>query len=165
MTEQTSVAQAVQRLAEPVASDLGLELVHVVYQHEPEGWVLRLLIERKEGRVTVEDCRRLSRDLADLLDVEDPIPSAYRLEVSSPGLDRPLVKETDFDRFAGRKITLRTHQPMDGRKKFTGLLIGRKQGRIELEIDGTRLAFDPATIAKANLVPEIDGFPSRPGNC
>lgn len=153
------IAEQIERLAGPVALDLGLELVQVQYRREAGGWVLRLLIDR-DGGVKVEDCKRLSRELGDVLDVEDPIPTPYRLEVSSPGLDRPLVKPEDFQRFAGQRIVLQTEAPISGRKKFTGELVGLRDGVVLIEVDGTRYEIEQAGIATANLVPDIGGLTS-----
>jgi len=140
------IAEQIERLAGPVALDLGLELVQVQY--------------RRDGGVKVEDCKRLSRELGDVLDVEDPIPTPYRLEVSSPGLDRPLVKPEDFQRFAGQRIVLQTEAPISGRKKFTGELVGLRDGVVLIEVDGTRYEIEQAGIATANLVPDIGGLTS-----
>ena len=110
MPDNRRIAAEVERLAAPVAAFLGLDIVQVTYRRESHGWVLRLLIERagEEGGVQVGDCQRLSRELGDVLDVEDPVPTQYRLEVSSPGLDRPLVKPVDFERFSGWRVRRRT---------------------------------------------------------
>ena len=158
------VSQEVENLIEPLTSSLGLELVQVVYRREADGWILRILIDRQQGSVNVEDCKQLSHELSDLLDVEDPIPTAYRLEVSSPGLDRPLVKLSDFDRFSGQQVKLKTKCMVHDRKKFSGTLVGVSDQQVVLEVDGKRIEIDHASIAAANLVPQIEGFPSRRGD-
>ena len=153
------IAERITGLVTPVAEMLGLEIVSVVYRREAEGFVLRIFIDRPEG-VTLNDCTSLSRELSAILDVEDPIPSAYRLEVSSPGLDRPLVKPGDFDRFAGREITLKTDVPQAGeRRNFRGLLVGTREQFVLIEVDGVRYEIEYAQIARANLVPEIGESP------
>jgi len=93
-----------------VGTRYGLELVQVQYRREDHGWVLRILVDRPGG-VSVDECGEFSREVSDLLDVEDLIDNSYNLEVSSPGLDRPLIKPEDFERFAGREITLKTTSP------------------------------------------------------
>lgn len=162
MPDNRRIAAEVERLAAPVAAFLGLDIVQVTYRREAHGWVLRVLIERsgEEGGVQVGDCQRLSRELGDVLDVEDPIPTQYRLEVSSPGLDRPLVKPADFQRFSGRRVRLRTSQPVAGQRNFSGVLCGLHDDRVELDLDGQRIEIERGQVAKANLVPEIDGAPS-----
>ncbi len=162
MPDNRRIAAEVERLAAPVAAFLGLDIVQVTYRRESHGWVLRLLIERtgEEGGVQVGDCQRLSRELGDVLDVEDPMPTQYRLEVSSPGLDRPLVKPVDFERFSGRRVRLRTSQPHDGQRNFSGVLRGLREDRVALDLDGHRIEIEREFVAQANLVPEIDGVPS-----
>ena len=158
------VSQEVENLIEPLTSSLGLELVQVVYRRETEGWVLRILVDRQNGSVNIDDCRQLSHELSDLLDVEDPIPTAYRLEVSSPGLDRPLVKLSDFDRFSGQQVKLKTKRMVHDRKSFSCTLVGVSEQQVVLEVNGERIEIDHASIAAANLVPQIEGFPSRRGD-
>jgi ribosome maturation factor RimP len=160
MSKSGNIASSFEAIAAPVAASLGLEIVQVLYLHEGGSWVVRILVDRPDGP-TIADCRKLSRELSDVLDVEDPTPSAYRLEVSSPGLDRPLVRVADFERFAGKRISLSTSRPVGERRKFKGELIGIEHGQIVVEVDGTRFEIEHALIDKANLVPEIEGFPSK----
>jgi ribosome maturation factor RimP len=146
--------QAVYELCAPVAESYGLELVQVQYRRESHGWVLRILVDQPGG-VTVDECGALSREVSDLLDVEDWIEGSYHLEVSSPGLDRPLTKPADFDRFAGREITLKTTLPVEGRKNFRGTLEGMKNEVVKLRVEGKRYELDWSLVLKANLVPEF----------
>ena len=113
--------ERIREMAEPIVSGMGLELVDVEYRFESGRWVLRLYID-KEGGVTLDDCTRVSRELGVVLDVEDPIPHSYNLEVSSPGLDRPLRRVSDFLRFKGRKVRVRCIEPVGGRSNFTGTI-------------------------------------------
>lgn len=113
--------QKVREMAEPIVSGMGLELVDVEFKLETGGWVLRLYIDR-EGGVTLDDCVKVSGELGVVLDVEDLIPHRYNLEVSSPGLDRPLKRLKDFLRFKGKKVRVRCFEPLGGRKNFTGLI-------------------------------------------
>jgi ribosome maturation factor RimP len=157
MTRATEeIEKVIWKLGEPVADSTGLELVQVQFRREANGWVLRVFIDREEG-ITVDDCAAFSRELSDLLDVEDLIEAAYHLEVSSPGLDRPLVKPEDFTRFSGREITLRTREPVAGRRNFKGLLGGLDGDSVLIDVDGERHKLAVALVERANLVPAWDG--------
>ena len=145
--------KAVFGLCEPVVESYGLELVQVQYRREDHGWVVRILVDR-DGGVTVDECGTLSREVSDLLDVEDIIDTAYNLEVSSPGLDRPLIKPEDFDRFAGREITIKTTRPVEGRSNFKGILKGIQDEVVKLQADGKNYKLEWALVKKANLVPD-----------
>ena len=112
---QTEIQRQVDELAEALVIAEGMELVDLEYRRQGPRWMLRLFIDKESG-VTIDDCANISRQLGDLLDAKDIIPQAYVLEVSSPGLNRPLKKKEDFSRFAGRKVQLRLVSPMDGRK-------------------------------------------------
>jgi ribosome maturation factor RimP len=127
-----AVAAEVRRLSEPVCAAEGVELVHVEYQREAGGRVLRLYIDRPGG-VTLDDCVHVSRQLGDLLDVQLETEGPYRLEVSSPGVERPLGLPADFDRFKGREATIRTVRPRDGRRQFKGVLEGMDDGDVVLQ--------------------------------
>jgi len=119
--ERAKVEDRVAPLAEKVAAREGCELVHVEYAHQSGRWILRLFIDRPEG-ITLEECSAVSRQMSAVLDVEDFIPHAYTLEVSSPGLDRPLRKGDDYRRFAGESVNIRTTAPVGGRRRFRGIL-------------------------------------------
>lgn len=157
-TEQ--LGDALVALMDPICKAHGVELVDVRFQRERGGAVIRLIIDREalehdEGSgVSLDDCTRVSRDASTALDVHDDlIPNtAYRLEVSSPGLERPLVKLADFERFAGRDIKVKTRQAINRRRRFQGRLLGVVDGRIELDQDGTVLHISHDDIAQANLV-------------
>ena len=120
--------------AEAVEAE-GYELVHVEYLPRGAASILRLYIDRPGG-VTVDDCQHVSRHVSVLLDVEDLIPHHYVLEVSSPGIERPLFKQSDYSRFAGKEIRLTTNEKIEGRKNFVGLLHGISEGVVELESEG-----------------------------
>ncbi len=119
-----------RRLVEPLIEEHGLELVHLDYHAGRKGH-LCLYID-KPGGVTISDCEALSRDLSDLLDAYDPIPQSYILEVSSPGVERPLTRESDFQRFQGEMVKVYTLEPVAGRKSFEGKLTTSGEGFIEL---------------------------------
>lgn len=145
------VMRLVQDLAEPMAGGFGLELVDVEYVREGDRNVLRLTID-KPGGVGHEDCQRLSEAVSDRLDEADPIPEAYYLEVSSPGVERPLKKDADFERFAGQEVRLHLFAAQDGRKDWQGILRGVEDGAVLLEIEGSLRRFPRDQISRAHLV-------------
>lgn len=149
------------RIAEPLVQDSGMELVCLQFRRENRGWVLRLYVDRPSGEVSLADCGALSRELSDVLDVEDPIDLPYRLEVSSPGLERPLTRSEHFQRFVGRRVKLHTTRAFGGRRHFSGKLewaAGRTIG-LSGEWGSVELVLDD--IERANLVAEI-GKPAAP---
>jgi ribosome maturation factor RimP len=140
-------------IIEPSLEGMGYELVRVLMQGRQQP-VLQIMAERKDGAaMTVEDCADISRQISALLDVDDPIEGAYSLEVSSPGIDRPLTRPKDFEAYAGFEAKLETAEPVDGRKRFRGKLLGLdEQGRVKLAAEGREWAV-PLTIVKgAKLV-------------
>ena len=116
-------AARVAALAEPVLAALGYRLVRVRISGFA-GCTVQIMAERPDGTMTIEDCEAASRALSPVLDVADPIEGAYRLEISSPGIDRPLVRRSDFDRYAGHVAQVEMHAPIDGRRRFRGELLG-----------------------------------------
>jgi ribosome maturation factor RimP len=155
--------ETLEKLVAPVCANEGVELVDVRLVTEG-GLVLRVLIDvlnaetlpQGVGGVTLEDCTRVSRALSPVLDDEansDLLPNHYRLEVSSPGIERPLVKPRDFERFAGRKAHVQTKHLVSERKNFTGTLVGLRDGLVVLRDDqGTDLDIPYSEIAKAHLI-------------
>jgi ribosome maturation factor RimP len=147
--------ERVREMARGILEFAGMELVHIEMKREPGGLFLRLFID-KEGGVTLDDCSRISRQLSAQLDLEDPIPQRYTLEVSSPGLDRPLFSDRDYERFAGRRIRVTTFAPVGGRRRFVGLLIGLEEGAVRLTLeDGQDVAIPRDNVAKARLEVEV----------
>ncbi len=144
-------AARVEELAAGVVQAQGLELVHVEFLPKGKPATLRLYID-KPGGVNVDDCRKASRHLSLLLEAEDFIEQQYILEVSSPGIERPLFKAEDYRRFSGKEIRLLTHDKVEGRKKFTGLLKGFSQGIVSLECQGGNYEIPLQKVKKANLV-------------
>jgi ribosome maturation factor RimP len=120
---EPGLSARVATIAEPVIEQLGYRLVRVKVS-AADGCTVQVMVERPDGTMVVEDCETVSRALSPVLDMADPIDKAYRLEVSSPGIDRPLVRKSDFDRYAGHLVKIETEIPIDGRKRFRGLLIG-----------------------------------------
>ena len=137
-------------LIEPVLVRLGYELVELEYAAGRSQAVVRLFIDTPAG-ITVDDCERVSRDVAALLDVDDPIPTAYTLEVSSPGFDRVLRIPAHFERFVGERVFVELKAPRAGRKRFTGLLQGVTATGIELEVDKQKVEVPFEEIGKARL--------------
>jgi len=143
----------IKKLASPVADSFGLELVDVEFVKEGNNWTLRVFIEDPEGETDLEDCEAVSRKLSDLLDEKDPIEQSYILEVSSPGLERPLKKKADFDRFRDRLVAIKTYAPIKGEKEFKGILLKREGEDIFIKNDQEdviKIPFDK--IASAHLV-------------
>jgi ribosome maturation factor RimP len=152
---QAAVAPRVEALAEPLARSLGLELVDVEYLREGPSWIVRVFID-KPGGVLLDDCSALSHALGAALDVDEVVGTAYSLEVSSPGLERRLKKPADFERFAGKRIKVKTFAPLGGgQKNFQGVLVGFADHQVEIEVDGKAVRIPLAAIAKAHLVVEI----------
>ncbi|MDD2234036.1 MAG: ribosome maturation factor RimP [Desulfitobacteriaceae bacterium] len=144
------VEQRVSVLAEPLIKEKGLELVDVEYMKEGAHWYLRLFID-KEGSVDIDDCTEVSHAVSELLDTSDVIPQSYILEVSSPGLERPLKKDEDFRRFQGKLITINTNKLYKGYQEFSGYLIGLENEEIILEYEGKRMAIPRCVVKKAQL--------------
>jgi len=147
-------------LVEPLLANLGYELVELELSTGHGAGMLRVYIDRAAGigieptGVGIEDCERVSREISALLDVHDPIPTAYRLEVSTPGLDRVLRTPAHFARFAGERVEIELAAPREGRRRFTGRLAQVGATGIELTVDGTQVPLAYTDIFRARLVPE-----------
>ena len=162
MRDEASVVEQVRSVAGRVAASYGLEIFDVQFRREAPGMILRVRIDRPgpaasaEESVSVEDCARVSRDLSAVLDVEDVVPTAYTLEVSSPGLDRPLRRPDDYRRFAGRRAKVVMHERVDGQGFFKGRLGGVDGAEVVIEADDGRTHRVPLNlIARANLEVEF----------
>ena len=154
MRDSRFVVQEVTGLLEPILEEMGFELVDVVFLSKQGRWVLQLFIDT-EGGVTIDDCARVSGEIGDLIDVRDILEHEYVLEVSSPGIDRPLKKQKDFYRACGRKVKIRTKEPVKGRQNFTGTLQSVKGNVITLDADGMIITLTVEELEKANLVYEF----------
>jgi len=130
----SKVTEQVEELALPVVQDLGLELVDIEFLKEGRDWFLRVYIDTPEGNIDIDQCAQVSERLSEELDRTDPIPQNYFLEVSSPGAERPLKKEEDFEKAVGRYIYVKTYEPVDGMKEFEGHLIANGPDVIEMQI-------------------------------
>lgn len=159
-----SIEARVQEIAERVAIDHGLELVHVEVAGPDNKPIVRVFIDKPQG-VTHDDCSEMSTHMGTILDVEDFIHAAYTLEVSSPGIERGLYKRTDYERFAGSNAKLKIRQPINGQRNFRGRLLGldgddiifddRTNGRVQIPLD---------LVTKANLEVDVEEELRRPGN-
>jgi ribosome maturation factor RimP len=144
-------------LLQPLVEDLGYEFVGLERSNNPKNPVVIIYIDSPDG-IAVEDCEKVSREVAALLDVEDPIPGQYRLEVSSPGLDRPLFTLEHFGQFTGELAQITLFAPQDGRRKFKGQILGTEIGQVRIDQDGVAVTLDLRNIAKARLVPDYDSI-------
>jgi ribosome maturation factor RimP len=146
----TDLLRRIEEIVAPTVAGMGYELVRVAMSR---GGTLQIMIEPADGRpMDVEDCATLSRALSAVLDVEDPIPGSYTLEVSSPGIDRPLTRPKDYVRWSGHVARLETAEPIDGRRRFKGTLLGLADDLVKLRLDDGKEALVPfASVTKAKL--------------
>ncbi len=150
-----ALIKQIEALVEPLCDSEGLELVHIEYQREAGGRILRLYIDRAAG-VSIEDCVNVSRQLNDLLDVKLDTIGPYTLEVTSPGPERPLSKLQDYERFKGHKAKVKTRQPINEQKNFTGIIMGTSAEQIKLSSNEKTVVIPFGHIARARLV-DADG--------
>ena len=153
---ETGLAAQIAGLAEPVLAELGFRLVRVVVSGR-NGATVQIMAERPEGTITVEECAEISRRLSPVLDVHDPVQGHYTLEISSPGIDRPLVRPSDFEAWAGYDAKIETKAPISGRKRFKGVIEGIEGDEVRLEVElegpGRQVVGLPlALVAEARLV-------------
>jgi ribosome maturation factor RimP len=137
----------------PIVLNEGMEVVDIEYRRESGGWILRLILD-KEGGVTLDDCTRVSQEVGRSLDVEDILQTSYTLEVSSPGLTRPLKTEKDFMKYLHRLVKVKTVDPIQNRRQFKGKLLGVSENEVEIEVEREIFQIPLSNVAKANL--EID---------
>ena len=150
------IEDAIWTMAEPLVLEHGMELIDVEYVKEGAEWYLRLFLDKEgdEG-IDLDDCELISRKFSDILEEKDPITQAYRLEVSSPGIERPLKRTKDFQRFQGEKVQVKTFSEVEGKKQFIGILQETTEETVTLDVDGTTIAIPRKQIGKANLVWEF----------
>jgi ribosome maturation factor RimP len=147
-----------ESLLAPVVEDLGYEYVGIEYSSNPKNRVLRLYIDQPETGIGLEDCETVSREVSALLDVEEPIPGQYTLEVSSPGVERPLFTAEHFERFVGEVAAVQMLSPVEGRRKFKGVIVAVEGEEVCLDVDGTQWRLPIAGMAKARLTPDLDAL-------
>jgi ribosome maturation factor RimP len=147
-------------LLQPLVEALGYEFVGLDFGNDPKNPALVVYIDQDSG-IAVEDCENVSREVAALLDVEDPIPGRYNLEVSSPGLDRPLFTAEQYQQFVGEMVRISLFAPEEGRRKFKGTILGVEDGQVKLKLDGSEVSLEMSNIAKARLVPDYDNIFSK----
>ena len=145
----------IAKLLEPTIERLGYELIDLEAKLGGKGGLVRLYIDKPEG-IDLEDCEKVSLAVSALLDVEDPIPGNYNLEVSSPGLDRKLTKVEHFQRFAGETVKVQMRFPIEGRRRFRGTLVSSDDENIVVEVDGESHSLPLKTIDTARLVPTVE---------
>jgi len=138
----SKVTETVEKIAWPIVQELGLEIVDVEYVKEGKNWYLRLYIDKENG-VDIEECGMVSEKLSEKLDEIDPIPHNYYLEVSSPGAERPLKKQADFEKAIGKNVHIKTYEPIDGEKIFEGIL---------QEFDGTNVSIEVRVKTKSKVI-------------
>ena len=154
MAMSDDILESVKRIAEPVVTAEGMDLVEAEYGNEGGGLTLRLYID-KEGGVTLDDCSNISGQVGQLIELNDLMLHPYTLEVSSPGLNRPLKKEEDFVKYEGKLVRLKVRNPVDGRRNFRGRLLGYEQGTVTIDVGDEIVSLPLNEIRKANLVHEF----------
>ncbi len=150
---ETEMIDRVRAIILPIVLNEGMEVVDIEYRRESGGWVLRVILD-KEGGVTLDDCTRVSQEAGRSLDVEDIIPTSYTLEVSSPGLTRPLKTERDFVKHLHRLVKVKTVDPIENRRQFKGRLMSVSENSVEIQVEGRIFQIPFSNVAKANL--EVD---------
>jgi ribosome maturation factor RimP len=143
IAREAGPAAVVARLVEPVLDEMGFRLVRVRLTAS----TLQIMAERPDGTFTIDDCEAVSRAVSPLIDVEDPVPQSYNLEVSSPGIDRPLVRPEDFARWAGHEAKIELVKPLDGRKRFRGTIAGMAADEVRLTLPPEKAAAGAVTVA------------------
>ena len=146
-----SIEATIEEIVQPIVDAKNFEIVDIEYVKEAGEYYLRIYLE-KEGGITLDDCAEVSRELNPILDEKDPIKDNYFLEVSSPGLDRPLKKDKDFERYKGRDVEIKLYKPMNGSKQFEGELVGlTEDNNIKVIIDGEEVDFTRKEVALIRL--------------
>ena len=160
MPETTIYREKIIELIEPAVESEGLELVELECLRMKTRWLVRIFIDR-EGGATLDDCTAVSHQVGDLLNVHDLPPGPYTLEVSTPGLDRPLTRDKDFEKYLGAKVRIRTREPIEGSRNFLGTYVEYTTGGgrriVTVDVDGRIVPIDRENIQKANLEYELSG--------
>ena|SRR6056297_1409903 len=153
-----AVSERLQTLLEPLVEDLGYELVGVEYLPNPKNRVVRVFIDREPDGIGVEDCEQVSREVSAVMDVEEPVPGQYTLEVSSPGVERPLFKGAHFARFVGETASVQLAIPMENRRRFKGVIVAADDRTVTLDVDGQIVELAVADMARAHLAPDLEAL-------
>jgi len=151
---EKEIKEKIKEIIEIPILKKNIELVDLEWRRERSGWILRIFID-KPGGVTIADCAKISGIVDEILDKENIIHRSYILEVSSPGIERPLVKKEDYEKFRGEKARITLKTPISGRRNFTGIILGVKENLVQIEVEGRVWEFPLNNIKKANLQPEI----------
>jgi ribosome maturation factor RimP len=146
--------EQIEQLVSPALIDAGMELVDLEFAHEHGRWVLRFFLD-KAGGITLDDCAKMSDRCGGLLDAADIIKQSYSLEVSSPGINRPIKKEADYARFRGERVEVTMYAPLNGRRNFRGTIDSVEPGVVTIDSLGEKFSLPIADVAKAKLDPEI----------
>lgn len=147
------IQDEIELLLRPIVDHMGYELWGCEYLAQGKHSLLRVYIDKEDG-IGIEDCEQVSREVSATLDVEDPIPGNYSLEVSSPGIPRPIFRHWQYQRYIGHEAHIKLFKPVAGTRKFTGIIISANEGTLVLDIDGTQQDFLFSNIVKANLTAE-----------
>ena len=152
MAGSANTEKRIEELIQPTVTEMGYELVDVEFVKEGPNWYLRIFID-KEGGVTIDDCEAVSKTLEKIFDEKDPIEQAYFLEISPPGIDRPLKKKEDFIKYNGEMVDVKLYKPYEGSKEYTGKLVGydENDGTVTIEVDDKNIAFTKKEIAGIRL--------------
>lgn len=147
-----TLVKQVEDIVRTQVEAMGFELIQVRLMDGKKSRLLQIMAERPDGSISLDDCADISRQISAVLDVEDVITTAYRLEVSSPGIDRPLTREQDFTKYAGHIAKIEMLLPIDGRRRFTGKIVGIENGQVTLDVDNQTVALPFRDMLSAKLV-------------
>jgi ribosome maturation factor RimP len=151
-----NIAQTVEELVKPIIESMDIELVDIEFVKESNNWYLRIYID-KEGGVTIDDCENVSRKVSDILDEKDPIEQSYSLEVSSPGIDRPIKSSSDFEKHKGEEVEVKLYKPIDGSKSYEGILEGLINHKITIKNNKDEvIEFDKKDVALVKPIIHIE---------
>jgi ribosome maturation factor RimP len=153
-----AVSDRLQTLLEPVVEDLGYEFVGIEYLSNPKNRVVRVYIDKEPDGIGVEDCEQVSREVSALMDVEAPVPGQYTLEVSSPGVERPLFTGAQFARFVGEVAAVQLSVPINKRRRFKGTIVTADAKAVILEVDGQNVELPIPEISRAHLAPDLEAL-------
>ncbi len=158
-----SVLDELNRLIRPAVEALGFEFVGLEYVSNPKNRLIRVYIDREPDGIGVEDCAEVSGEISALLDVEDPVSGQYSLEVSSPGIERPLFEPEHYRRCIGEEVLVHLHAPIDRRRKFRGRVVDADDSKLVLDVDGDSVELAFEQIRRGNLKPDMDALLAQQG--